>query len=271
MQEVSLEGHQGRPAVIDLCHPCQAFWFDSHESLRLTPGSTLSLLRMIGERAAAPRSGGLDAATCPRCGARLQRTRDMQRTTRFEYLRCPNGHGRFTSFFEFLKEKDFVRPLTAQQIDELRQHVQTVNCSNCGGPVDLTRQAACGHCGSPLSMLDLKQAEKLVAQLQQAADLAAGREIRPVTAADRRRFLLAYLDLLQTEGVREPKGFRHRAGRVPEPGRAAGHDRWVIGKLRALVAWFTKGLEDGSRLRLAVNQAESMAALRDAIDEFFGE
>jgi hypothetical protein len=43
-----------------------------------------------------------------------------------------------------------------------------VNCSNCGAAVDLHARSACGHCGSPLSMLDLKQAEALITQLQRA-------------------------------------------------------------------------------------------------------
>ena len=103
----------------------------------------------------------------------------MQRTTRFSYLRCPNGHGRLTTFFDFLREKDFIRPLTAQQLAELRQHVQMVNCSNCGAPVDLTQGSSCAHCGSPLSMLDLKQAAMLIEQLQKADT----REHQPIDTA----------------------------------------------------------------------------------------
>jgi hypothetical protein len=163
-----LDGRNGRSVTINICHPCQAFWFDAHESLSLTPGSTLTLFRIIGDhstRDAVPRN---ESPACPRCRARLQRTHDMQRTTRFEYLKCPNGHGRLTTFFNFLREKDFIRPLTVAQIADLRQNVQTVNCSNCGGPVDLSKGGTCGHCGSPLSMLDMKQAEAMVTQLREA-------------------------------------------------------------------------------------------------------
>ena len=92
----------------------------------------------------------------------------MQRHTRFQYLRCPNHHGRLTTFLEFLKEKQFVRALTAQQIADLRANVQMLNCSNCGATVDLGKESACGHCGSPLSMLDMQQAQALVEQLQKA-------------------------------------------------------------------------------------------------------
>jgi DNA-directed RNA polymerase subunit RPC12/RpoP len=169
METHTLDGHLGRPVTIDLCHACQAFWFDARESLSLTPGSTLTLFRIIGERAAHPHNTA-ESAKCPTCRARLRRTHDMQRDTRFQYFACPNGHGRLTSFFDFLKEKNFIRPLSAEQIAELRRNVQTVNCSNCGAPVDLSKGHACDHCGSPLSMLDMKQAEALVAQLQKAED-----------------------------------------------------------------------------------------------------
>jgi hypothetical protein len=168
MPEESLDGRSNHPVTINLCHGCQVFWFDTHESPALTPGSTLTLFRIIGEHAAHKGSVGNELSKCPRCGARLQRTHDMQRTTRFEYLRCPKGHGRLTTFFDFLREKDFIRPLTTAQIAELRRNIQTVNCSNCGGPVDLSKGGTCTHCGSALSMLDMKQAEAMVSQLREA-------------------------------------------------------------------------------------------------------
>lgn len=163
-----MEGQLGRSVTIDLCESCQSFWFDGRESLQLSPAATLSLFRIIGERVAPPQITDRDVTKCPRCKGRLRRTRDMQRHTRFEYFKCPHEHGRLISFFEFLKEKDFIKPLTALQLTELRQNVQTVNCSNCGGAIDLARGAECAHCGSPLSMLDLNHAERVVQQLRQA-------------------------------------------------------------------------------------------------------
>jgi len=172
MEEETFDGHLGRSVAIDICHACQSFWFDTRESVALSPGSTLALFRVIGEKITRPQHTNSDLAKCPRCKGRLRRTQDMQRATRFEYLNCPNGHGRLISFFDFLREKDFIRPLTPQQIAELRENVGSVNCANCGGPVDLSKGAVCLHCGTPLSMLDMKQAEKLVAQLQKAEDRA---------------------------------------------------------------------------------------------------
>ena len=105
--------------------------------------------------------------------------------------------------------------------------------------------------------------------LAQAMDLAAGRAPRTVTLDDRGRFLLEYIDLLLGERVHEPDGFRHRAERSgalnPEP----HHDRWVINKIRALGSWYTKGLDNGSHLRTAINSAGSLDALRDLIARFF--
>jgi tRNA-dihydrouridine synthase B len=109
--------------------------------------------------------------------------------------------------------------------------------------------------------------------LAQAADLAAGRTPREVTLADRGRFLLDYIDLLRRERIHEPEGFRHTAPSTDpadgQPRRAQGHDRWVINKVRALGSWYTKGLDNGSHLRSAINSAESLDALHEIIDSFF--
>ena len=99
--------------------------------------------------------------------------------------------------------------------------------------------------------------------------------------AERGQFLLDYIELLLHERTGEAEGFRHvapgpraallRPGPTPERGAAArGHDRWVINKLRALNSWYTKGIDNGSHLRVAVNSAESIAQLREIIAEFFG-
>jgi nifR3 family TIM-barrel protein len=108
--------------------------------------------------------------------------------------------------------------------------------------------------------------------LAQAADLAAGRAPRDVTLEDRGRFLLEYIELLRSERVHEPNGFRHAAPAsfgAKDERPAVGHDRWVINKLRALGSWYTKGLENGSHVRTDINAAESIEALRRIISEFF--
>ena len=168
MTQQTLAGQLSTTVSIDLCLACQAFWFDGYESLKLTPASVLKLFRLIGEQPATKPMALSDRSTCPRCQMRLMPTKDMQRSTRFEYLRCPAKHGRLTSFFNFLREKDFIRPLTPEQVEELRRNVQTINCANCGASIDLAAGTACGHCGSPLSMLDMRQAQELIETLKDA-------------------------------------------------------------------------------------------------------
>jgi nifR3 family TIM-barrel protein len=108
---------------------------------------------------------------------------------------------------------------------------------------------------------------------EQASLLISGQLPRPVTAAERGQFLLDYIDLLMNERIDEAEGFRHVApGQSPELATPArGHDRWVINKLRALNSWYTKGLDNGSHLRMAINSADSIGQLRDIIDDFFLE
>ncbi len=110
---------------------------------------------------------------------------------------------------------------------------------------------------------------------QQAADVAAGRTPRVVTMEERGQFLLEYIDMLLRERLHEADGFRHVApgqGAAAEAaGPARGHDRWVINKLRALNAWYTKGIDNGSHLRVAINAADSIPRLRAIVEDFFFE
>ena len=178
MTALALDGHVGTKVDLDLCAACQVIWFDRLESLRLSPGATLSLFRTIGERKQTSPPPLGDPMKCPRCDLRLLLTNDRQRNTPFRYRRCAREHGRLITFFDFLREKDFVRPLSARQIADLRASVQTVNCSNCGAPIDLTLASACAHCSTPLSMLDLNQIEVMAAHLRRADE--ASRTIDPM-------------------------------------------------------------------------------------------
>jgi tRNA-dihydrouridine synthase len=112
--------------------------------------------------------------------------------------------------------------------------------------------------------------------LAQARDLLAGREACEITPEARGRFLLEYIALLRDERVREPEGFRHVApgatsihAQAPADAPVTRHDRWIINKLRALCAWYSRGLEGGASLRAAVNGATSLVELRAVIEDFF--
>lgn len=153
MRALALERSPHGKAVVDLCGRCHALWFDAFESVQLTPGATLALfdaVRAAGEPARAEQA----SLACPRCRASLVETRDLRNTTRFAYWRCPRGHGRYTPFVQFLREKDFLRPLTPRELERLRQQVGSVRCSGCGAPVDLARDARCTYCAGPIEVLD---------------------------------------------------------------------------------------------------------------------
>jgi tRNA-dihydrouridine synthase B len=109
--------------------------------------------------------------------------------------------------------------------------------------------------------------------LAQAADIAAGRPPRMVSIETRGRFLLDYIELLLDERCGEAEGFRHVApstGEASPPQPAArGRERWVINKVRALAAWYSKGFDNGSHFRTRVNGCQSITELRDIVAEFF--
>jgi Zn-finger nucleic acid-binding protein len=167
MTRLAVDRHYGGQVALDLCKPCHGLWFDTGEHLQLAPMATLRLFEIIHE-SAADRRPVATRRECPRCRTRLLETHDQQRNTRFRYWRCPRGHGRFIAFFEFLREKDFVRPLDARQLAELRAAVQSVNCSNCGAPIDLATQSSCEYCHTPLAMLDFAQVGRMVKELTES-------------------------------------------------------------------------------------------------------
>jgi hypothetical protein len=170
MTDWKLAGRLGKQFTIDVCTPCQAFWFDRHEDLGLAPASTLELMKYIGEHSSAPKAPFADRLMCPRCGSGLTLAHNMARNVRFVYWQCASQHGHFISFFDFLKEKNFIRPLSPAEIERLRETVQQVHCSNCGASVNLQGNSACPYCHSPISILDLKEQQQMLAQLKQAAD-----------------------------------------------------------------------------------------------------
>jgi nifR3 family TIM-barrel protein len=103
----------------------------------------------------------------------------------------------------------------------------------------------------------------------QAAALAAGEPPVQVSLADRGRFLLEYIDMLLGPGS-GVEGWESEHRRKPgAESREPFKERWVVNKLRALCAWYTRGLDGGAHLREAVNHAPSIAALRGTIETFF--
>jgi hypothetical protein len=170
MEAHRLDAHYGRAVDLDLCHGCGLIWFDRHESLALTPGAVLRLFTVLDAHPEQRHALQRGAMSCPRCRRRMATTVDRQRATTFTYWRCPHEHGRLTTFFDFLREKNFVRPLSPERLAEIRRYARTVNCSACGAPVDIARESACAHCRAPLSMLDPDQVQAVVRDLQRAEE-----------------------------------------------------------------------------------------------------
>src|SRR5687767_6977079 len=123
---------------------------------------------------------------------------------------------------------------------------------DCVEPEDIVRKMQSGVSGVYVGRGVLRNPWVLA----QARDLMAGKPARQVMLEERGQFLLDYMQLLLSENV-------------PDSGKALSRERWVINKIRALCAWYTKGFEGGAQFRIGVNSAGSIAELQDLIDRFF--
>ena len=146
--------------MLDICYSCSAIWFDHLESAQLSPGAIISLFKKIHDHRNDGRRLLAEDMACPICVRQLKLVHDLLRSGRFTYYRCPEGHGRLTSFFQFLREKQFIRSLTAGELNTLKAKVTQVRCSSCGAPIDVQRDTACSYCRSPISVLDAEAVEK---------------------------------------------------------------------------------------------------------------
>jgi rubrerythrin len=153
--EQGFEASLGAKVLLDVCPTCHGLWFDVRENIQLTSNGVLRLFRQMHGR----KDGHYrlkEPLACPRCRATLARTQDLSRGNRFQYFRCPGGHGHFITFFQFLREKGIVRSLGPKELSELKKHVQRLQCSDCGEALSLERDSACPRCHAPVSILDPK-------------------------------------------------------------------------------------------------------------------
>jgi hypothetical protein len=167
MQRETFERKPMGALDLDLCFECKAIWFDQFESAQLSPGAVLELFAEINAHDGQPRRAISENMHCPTCRGRLLFTLDVQRSNHISYYRCPESHGRLTTFFQFLREKNFVRSLTAPEVAQLRVTVAQVRCSSCGASVDLT-QGSCPYCHMPISILDADAMKNTLAELRSA-------------------------------------------------------------------------------------------------------
>ena len=171
MSLYSLPGHYGRSVQIDVCHHCNALWFDQGESTQLSPDGTVALFQLINERGGAATNAASkfsEGLRCVTCGTGMRLTQDRVKNTRFAYQSCPNGHGRLTTFYSFLAEKQFVRELTQAERTKLAVSVQQIKCSSCAAPVDIGKTDACQYCRAPVSVFDRDAAKIAIDHYLQA-------------------------------------------------------------------------------------------------------
>ena len=159
---------------IDICFACHAIWFDQYESTQLAPKSVIDLFRLIHDHRDSPQRPVADSSRCPNCREALHLVHDIQRTNRISYYRCARCQGRFTTFFQFLREKNFVRSLSGAEIAKLRVTITQVRCSSCGAPVDVQKDSACSFCRAPLSILDADAVKTTLGELAESERRRSG-------------------------------------------------------------------------------------------------
>jgi endogenous inhibitor of DNA gyrase (YacG/DUF329 family) len=169
MQSLELERQAAGAVQIDLCGSCQALWLDAHESMQLSPVGTIALFRAIHEATPAVRAPLPAHIPCPRCATSLEVTQDLTIHGRFTYFRCAFGHGRFTPFVQFLREKNFLREPPPAELERLKSIVRIIRCASCGAPVDLAHDTVCPYCRAPITILDPESVARTLRELDAAA------------------------------------------------------------------------------------------------------
>lgn len=154
LQPLQLAGHYGRQVEIDLCEPCHLLWFDTVETARLAgPG----LLALIGRMAAAHALAHRPLSESPPCPHCRQATRTVHNRSRWGLslqLECPQGHGAWQSFAQFLGEKGLLRPMSLADRHRALQSPQGLCCVNCGGALT-AGDGPCPFCGSVPALVDV--------------------------------------------------------------------------------------------------------------------
>ncbi len=184
MTAYMLPGHYAGTVEIDVCMDCNAIWFDQFESMALSPDGTVALFQLIHQRGGTATSAATkfsEGLRCVTCGEGMKLTNDQVKGTRFAYQACRKGHGRMTTFYNFLAEKQFVRELTKAERAKLASKVEQIRCSGCGAAVNIGKVDACEYCRAPVSVFDRDAAKKAIDHYLQE------RQRQPVAGASDRR------------------------------------------------------------------------------------
>ncbi len=174
LQSQKLQRHDQGVVEVDLCFACAGIWFDHGVSVLLAPAAIIELFKQIYAHRNDARQPTSNQLNCPRCHDALVLSFDLCKSGRFSYYMCHRGDGRFTPFFQFLREKQFVRNLTMGELERVRSQVRQITCSACGAPIDLEHESQCKYCHAPVSFLDPDAVDKA---LRMWSDAAGGRGV----------------------------------------------------------------------------------------------
>jgi len=296
MTAYMLPGHYNATVEIDVCMDCNAIWFDQFESMTLSPDGTVALFQLINQRGSTATSAAAkfgEGLRCVTCGDSMKLTQDQVKHTRFAYQACRKGHGRFTTFYNFLAEKQFVRELTQAERAKLAATVHQVRCSGCGAAINIGNVDACEYCRAPVSVFDRDAAKKAIdhylLQRQRQGPAGVGDRRAPgrVTHEHWNAYDRADLgaDILYALGRAVTRGVSSGMGRAVPAGVAAGSmspvfadgmaaDAALPDATSALFgadALSKAGVSSDTLSSLAPGAAESLSgALPSATDALFG-
>ena len=162
LQVLALAGHYGSTVEIDLCAPCHLVWFDLVESARLAGPGLLALVGAMAEAQTLAHQPLRPQLPCPRCQAPVRTVHNQTRWGRSLQLECPERHGAWQSFAQFLSEKGLLRAMTPADRTRALQ-AGALHCVNCGGAIG-PADTACPWCTAQPAVVD-------VARLARALDI----------------------------------------------------------------------------------------------------
>lgn len=175
LQRLSLAGHYGRQVEIDLCSPCHLVWFDGIEQAQLSgPG----LLTLVGAMAAAH---GVAHRTlqpglrCLHCASAVHEVHNQTRWGKSLQLECPQHHGAWQTFGQFLDQRGLLHPLSSADRARALAHADGLRCVNCGGVISAS-DTRCPWCEATPALVD-------VARLARSLDPEGATAAHPVHRA----------------------------------------------------------------------------------------
>ena len=162
MQALPLAGHYGQQVEIDVCGPCHLVWFDPIESARLSGPGLLELIGVMAQaQSLAHRSLRQDVG-CARCSQPARAVHNRTRWGRSLQLECPQHHGAWQTFGQFLGERGLLRPMSSADRARALARDGGLHCVSCGGALGQT-DAQCPWCDAAPALVD-------VARLARALD-----------------------------------------------------------------------------------------------------